>query len=114
MSTIQELTKLVMQFHEERDWVKFHGPKELAVTIMVESSEILELFQWERNNTPEYLEKNTDKIGDEIADVANNLLELAHNLKLDMKEIIEKKMEQNAKKYPIEKSKGNNKKYTEL
>lgn len=114
MSTIQELTKLVMQFHEERDWVKFHSPKELAITVMVESSEILELFQWERNNSPEYLKKNKEKIGDEIADVANNLLELAHILDLDMKEIIEKKMVKNGRKYPIEKAKGNNRKYTEL
>ncbi|KKW01756.1 MAG: hypothetical protein A2898_01865 [Candidatus Kerfeldbacteria bacterium RIFCSPLOWO2_01_FULL_48_11] len=114
MSDIQQLTKKIMDFFEEYDWVKFHHPKELAVDILTESGELLELFKWQTNNTPERIEKNKGHIADEIADVAVSALELAHVLKLDMREIIERKMEKNGEKYPIEKVHGKDVKYTEI
>ncbi|MFH1235747.1 MAG: MazG-like family protein [Parcubacteria group bacterium] len=114
MSDIQQLTKKIMDFFEEYDWVKFHRPKELAVDIFTESGELLELFKWQTNNTPKRIAQNKEKIADEIADVTVSALELAHVLKLDMQEIIVKKMKKNRQKYPIEKARGNDVKYTEL
>lgn len=114
MTDLQELTKKIMSFFKEYDWIKFHHPKELAVDILTESGELLELFKWQTNNTPERIEQNKEKIADEIADVAVSALELAHILKLDMAEIVERKMEKNSRKYPVEKAKGKDHKYSEL
>jgi len=113
MITIAELTKRVIDFHTERDWMKFHTPKEVAVATMVEAAELLELFQWESKATPAGITKNREKILDEVGDVGMKLLELAHLMKFDLKKIVEDKMVKSAAKYPVEKAKGSDKKYTE-
>ena len=109
---MKELIDLINQFRDERDWRKFHNEKDLAISISLEASELLELFQWKQSE--EVVEKSLQEIKEELADVFMYSLMLADNLNLDVEEIIKEKMDINSKKYPVELSKGNNKKYTDL
>jgi len=114
MSDIKELTEKIRKFRDARDWKQYHKPKELAVSVSIEAAELLEKFQWERKNTPEYIDAHKQEIGEELADVMIYLLLLADELELDVKEIVEKKLVKNEKKYPVEKAKGSDKKYNKL
>jgi len=109
MSDNQEIIQQLVRFRNERDWEQFHNPKDLALALSIESSELLELFLWKK---PE--EANVDKIKEELADVFAYAFLLADKYHLDVKEIILDKIQQNAQKYPVDKSKGNAKKYNEL
>ncbi len=109
---MKELIDLINQFRDERDWRKFHNEKDLAISISLEASELLELFQWKQSE--EVVEKSLKEIKEELADVFMYSFMLADNLNLDVEEIIKEKIDINAKKYPVELSKGNNKKYTDL
>ena len=101
----------VNQFRDERNWRQFHNEKDLALSITLEASELLEIFQWK--TAAEGVE-NLDAIKDELADVLIYAYMLADNLNLDIDEIIERKLIKNKEKYPVEKSRNNNSKYTEL
>jgi NTP pyrophosphatase (non-canonical NTP hydrolase) len=95
--------------------MQFHDPKNMAVSIILEASELLEHFQWKTTKeVEEYAKQNKDEIQDEIADIALYLFEMADNLGVNLLDAMKKKLEKNKKKYPIEKAKGNAKKYTEL
>ena len=109
---MKELIDLINQFRDERDWRKFHNEKDLAISISLEASELLELFQWKQSE--EVVEKSLQEIKEELADVFMYSLMLADNLNLDVEEIIKEKIDINSKKYPVELSKGSNKKYTDL
>ena len=109
---MKELIDLINQFRDERDWRKFHNEKDLAISISLEASELLELFQWKQSE--EVVEKSLQEIKEELADVFMYSLMMADNLNLDVEEMIKEKIAINAKKYPVELSKGNNKKYTDL
>lgn len=109
---MDELIERINQFRDERDWRQFHNPKDLAISISLEASELLENFQWKTSE--EAKEKNQENIEQELADVLIYSLMLASDLGLDVEDIIEKKLELNNKKYPVEKSKGNKEKYTEF
>lgn len=109
---MKELMNKINQFRDDRDWRKFHNEKDLAISISLEASELLELFQWK--NSEEVVESSLEEIKEELADVFIYSFMIADNLNLDVEEIIREKIEINAKKYPVELSKGNNKKYTEL
>lgn len=63
MNNIEELTEKIIKFRDARDWKQFHAPKELAVSVCIEAAEILEKFQWQRKNTPEYIEAHKEEIG---------------------------------------------------
>lgn len=97
----------VRHFTSDRDWDKYHTPANLAKTIIIEAGELLECFQWNEDY-------DITKVREELADVIVNCQNLADKLGLDVDEIVNSKMEQNEKKYPVEKSKGKAKKYTEL
>ncbi|WP_175989868.1 nucleotide pyrophosphohydrolase [Bacillus sp. Marseille-Q1617] len=99
MSEIQDLTKKLNQFIEERNWGPSQTPKDLAISISIEAAELLEDFQW--ISSEEALEKNKENIREEIADVLIYSLMLCSKLDLDVKEIIEEKMVKNARKYPV-------------
>ena len=101
----------VNQFRDERNWRQFHNEKDLALSITLEASELLEIFQWK--TAVEGVE-NLDAIKDELADVLIYAYMLADNLNLDIDDIIERKLIKNKEKYPVEKSRNNNSKYTEL
>ena len=92
----------------DRDWNQYHTPANLAKSISIEANELLECFQWD--------EKNFDlqHVKEELADVMVYCQDMLDALGLDEDEIINMKMDMNEKKYPVEKAKGNNKKYTEL
>lgn len=108
MDSIKELQEKIALFTKERDWEKFHTPSNLAKSISIEASELLECFQW---SDTEY---NLENVKEELADVFNYCIQLATVLDLDIKEIILKKMEKNAKKYPVEKAFGSSLKYNKL
>ena len=102
----------INQFRDDRDWRQFHNEKDLAISISLEAAELLELFQWK---SPEEVRENSiERIKEELADVLIYSHMLASNLDLDIDEIIEAKLEKNHIKYPVDKSRGNKEKYTEL
>jgi len=101
----------VNQFRDERNWRQFHNEKDLALSITLEASELLEIFQWK--TAAEGVE-DLDAIKDELADVLIYAYMLADNLNLDIDDIIERKLIKNNEKYPVKKSRDNNSKYTEL
>lgn len=105
----------IVAFRDEREWMQFHNPKNLAASIVIEAGELLELFQWTNMEESERLGRDKrQQISDEIADVAVYLIELADNLGIDLIAAIHQKMDANALKYPVDKARGRNTKYTEL
>ncbi len=115
-TTIDELKKNLKIFVRERDWEQFHHPKDLALSLTLESTEVLELFQW-NNKTLEELKKDPEfmeNMKDELADVLTHTLNLCNYLEIDMSDSFEKKLEKSAKKYPVHLAKGKSDKYTKL
>lgn len=112
--TKQPLTtrQKVNQFRDNRDWRQFHNEKDLAISISLEASELLEIFQW--RNPEEAVENNLEQIKEELADVLIYAHMLADNLDLDIDYIIEEKLGKNNQKYPVNKSKGSKDKYVEF
>ena len=109
---MKKLMNRINQFRDDRDWRKFHNEKDLAISISLEASELLELFQWK--NSEEVVESSLEEIKEELADVFIYSFMMADNLNLDVEEIIKSKLDLNEQKYPVEKSRGSNKKYNEL
>ena len=97
---MKKLMNRINQFRDDRDWRKFHNEKDLAISISLEASELLELFQWK--NSEEVVESSLNEIKEELADVFIYSLMMADNLNLDVEDIIKEKIEINTKKYPIE------------
>lgn len=115
VSDIKEITEKIRKFRDERDWMQFHNHKDMALSLVLEASEVLEHFQWKNGKEiDDYVLKNKEAIADELADVASYLFELADNLGIDLTDAIELKQKKNAEKYPVEKSKGKHTKYTKL
>ena len=118
MTKTSELIKLqgmIRKFIDDRDWDQFHNLKDLAISLNLEASEVLEHFQWKTNEEIEkHIESNRDDVGEELADVLYWTLLIANKADIDLAEAFTEKMDKNATKYPIEKSKGNHIKYTEL
>ncbi len=116
-TTIQELKDLIKKFCDERNWDQFHNAKELAIGISTEASEVLEHFRFKSEEEIEEFFNNPEKkekISEEIADVIYFSLRLSQKYGVDISEALIDKLKKNEKNYPIEKSKGSNKKYTEL
>lgn len=110
-----ELRNALRRFAAERDWDQFHSPKNLAIALSVEASELLEQFQWLSDAESEALSlANQASVEQEMADVLLYLIRLADKLGVDLPTAARKKMNINAEKYPIEKARGSSKKYTEL
>ena len=109
MSDIKIITEALIKFRNERDWDQFHNPKDLAIALSIESSELLENFLWKSHE-----EADKDKVKEELADVIAYALLLAEKYKFDVKAILLEKIKKNGKKYPVEKAKGTAKKYNEL
>ena len=109
MSDLEALTHLVKEFVDARDWSQFHNPKDLALALSIEASELNESFLWKK---PE--EAKPEKVREELADVFIYGLLLAQKYDFDIHMIVKEKLAANAAKYPVEKSKGNAKKYNEF
>lgn len=115
MDTIEDSTKSIIAFRNARDWKQFHNPKDIALSLVLEATEVLEHFQWKNKEEVEkYVIEHKADIGEELADVFNWVLLMCHDLDIDIIEAARQKIEKNAKKYPVTKAKGNAKKYTEL
>lgn len=113
--TIEALTRRVLRHRDERDWGRFHTPKELAVSLCVESAELLALMQWKTGAELERaLAARRGEVEDELADVVHSVLLLASDLKVDLGAALERKLARDAEKYPVAKARGRNDKYTEL
>jgi NTP pyrophosphatase (non-canonical NTP hydrolase) len=104
---MKEIVERVNKFNRERDWGQFHSPENLAKSIVIESAELLENFQWDNNFKQE-------KVEDEIADVFLYTVMLAEKLGMDLVEVAHKKIDKNESRYEVDKVKGSSKKYTEL
>ncbi|MBO4858669.1 MAG: nucleotide pyrophosphohydrolase [Treponema sp.] len=98
----------IRKFVADRDWAQYHSPANLAKSISIEANELLECFQW---SDTDY---NLQHVKEELADVLVYCRDMLDALNLDEDEIINMKMDMNEKKYPVEKAKGSNKKYSEL
>ena len=112
MQVSEETVKEVLKFRDDRDWKQFHDPKDLAISISLEASELLEIFQWPRDDV--YCLDKIDKIKEELADVINYCILMADACNLDLDKIITDKIKLNAAKYPVDKAKGTSTKYNEL
>lgn len=112
MQVSKETVKEVLKFRDDRDWKQFHDPKDLAISISLEASELLEIFQWSRDDV--YCLDKIDKIKEELADVMNYCILMADACNLDLDKIITDKIKLNAAKYPVDKAKGTSTKYNEL
>ena len=109
------LTKLVLDFRAARDWKQFHTPKELAISLVVESAELLEIFQWKQGaELDEAIAKRKGEIADELGDCLHSILLLAHDLKIEVGEALVGKMKKMELKYPVAKARGKPRKYNEL
>lgn len=109
MTDIELLTHEIVNFIKERDWEQFHKPKDTALALSIEASELNEVFLWKNDD-----EANVEKIKEELADVLIYSLDLAHQYNLNVADIIRAKIKRNAEKYPISKCIGSATKYTDL
>ena len=110
-----QLRDTLRQFAAERDWDQFHTPKNLAIALSVEAAELLEHFQWTRDKDPEqFTPPKLEEVSLEAADVLLYLVRLADKLNIDLIQAAMRKVERNSEKYPVDKARGSNKKYTDL
>ena len=114
--SLDDLRQSVYEFAQERDWEQFHIPRSLLLALMAEVGELAELLQW----TPDaaldekWIQDHKSRLSEEMADIFICLLRLADVTNVDLLEAAASKIRQNSEKYPIEKSRGNSRKYTEL
>lgn len=113
--SIAELTAKIQRFVDARDWRQFHNPKDLSIAVAAEAGELMQHFVWQQpDQVDARVDARRDEIASEIADVGILLFELADNLGFSLGEVMERKLQSNEKRYPVEKSRGNNLKYNEL
>jgi len=115
-TNIKQLKELIKEFCEERNWDQYHNAKDLAIGIITESSELLEHFRFKSEKEVDNFFKNAfikEEISEELVDVLFFILRFAERYHIDLSDELKKKLDKNVQKYPIEKAKGSNKKYTE-
>jgi len=114
-SEVEQLQAALRKFAADREWGQFHSPKNLATALLVEAAELLEHFQWITEEQSRSLPGETrEAVAQEVADVLLYLLQLCDKLGIDALDAARKKLELNAKKYPVERARGTSKKYSEL
>jgi len=112
---LDDLAARLREFAVERDWEQFHAPKNLSMALAVEAAELMEHFQWLSEKESAALAPEAKrKAAEELADVFIYTVRLAERLGVDLETAVEEKIRANAAKYPVEKSRGNKRKYTEL
>jgi NTP pyrophosphatase (non-canonical NTP hydrolase) len=109
MNQIEKITAEIIKFRDDRDWEQFHNGKDLALALSIEASELNQLFLWKSAE-----DVNIEKVKEELADILNYAFLIAHKYNLNVDDIILNKIAKNAEKYPVDKAKGNAKKYNEL
>jgi dCTP diphosphatase len=111
---LEEISAKIRAFRDERDWAQFHNPKDMAIAISIEASELLEHFLWKSPvELDARISEKREEIEEEIADIGIYLTELADNLGINLLAAMNKKIEKNALKYPAQRVKGSSKKYNE-
>ncbi len=114
MDKLDELRMRIRQFAEERDWRRYHSPKNLSMALIAEAAELVEHFQWLSEEQSSNLdEQKLEEVRQELADIQIYLITIADKLEVDLLDAVSRKLEINAKKYPAEKVRGQTKKYTE-
>lgn len=116
-TSVKQLKSFVRRFCEKRDWDQFHGPKDLAIGVVTEASELLDHFRFKSEDEARVYFKDPKKrreIEDEVADTLFMLLRFAQMYDIDLSGALKRKVALNNRKYPVHKSKGSNKKYTDL
>ena len=111
---VNKIMKMLRVFASERDWEKFHNPKNLAMALSVEASELVEIFQWlseEESELSNLDDANLDRAKEEIADILIYLIRISDELKIDLESAVKNKLSINEAKYPVESSKGSSLKY---
>lgn len=112
---LASLREKLRRFAIERDWDQYHSPKNLAAALCVEAAELLEHFQWRTDDESKSLpSEQLTKVREEIADVLLYLVRLADKLNVDLLDAAANKIAVNARKYPVDKARGNSRKYTDL
>lgn len=115
MKSLSDLQQSVISFRDARDWKQFHKPKDLALSLVLESAEFMEHFQWKNEEEIQlHLKNRKEDVSDELADVLYWVLLIANDLDIDIEKSLISKIKKNNDKYPIEKAKGKHTKYTEL
>ena len=110
--TFEDVVAKALAFRDERNWAQFHNPKDLAISICLEASELLEAFQWSGGEL--HVPAKQEYMTEELADVVVYCIYLADALDIDLAKVVSEKIDANAKKYPVDKSWGTSRKYTEL
>ena len=111
MSDLERLTAAIVAFRDERDWKQFHNPKDVALSLLLEAGELLEIFQWQQGEAiAQAARARREDVADELADVLSYTLLLAHDQGIDLAAALAAKMEKNARKYPVEQARGSNRK----
>ena len=111
-TNFEAVTERIQQFCKDRDWSQFHDPKNLAISLQLEASEVLELFQWTKDDLVKPDKEN--QVADELADVLYWVIMLSNHYKIDLIRALNSKMDKNELKYPVEKARGISAKYTDL
>jgi NTP pyrophosphatase (non-canonical NTP hydrolase) len=114
---MDDLVKAVVAFRDAREWRQFHNPKDLAISICLEAAELLEPFQWKGSEEIRAFlaeDENLRRVGQEMADVLILLISMADVLDIDLVEAARAKLDENARKYPVERARGNATKYDAL
>lgn len=115
LNEFARLTSAIVQFREERNWGQFHTAKDMAISLMLESAELAEHFQWKsESEIQEHIASHRSELGDELADVLYWVLLMAYDFGVDIEQAFLAKMEKNRKKYPVEKAQGRHTKYSDL
>jgi dCTP diphosphatase len=110
---MDRMMKRVVKFVKDRDWEQFHNPKDLAVSLTLEATEVLEHFQWKNpKEMQRHIKVNKQEVADELVDVLYWVLLMAHDFDIDLDKAFDSKMSQNEAKYPVEKARGKHSKYT--
>ena len=105
----------MIRFRDQRDWGKYHNPKDLAISLSLETGELLEIFQWKTQEEVEFIKSDAEqrqRVKEELGDILIYALTMAHEFAFDPSEIILEKVKINEKKYPVDKAKGKADKYT--
>jgi NTP pyrophosphatase (non-canonical NTP hydrolase) len=115
MDRLEEMIRRIVEFRDARDWEQFHTPKNLAIKLSVEAAELLELFVWRKDDEmEEVVEAKRERLREELGDVLIISLLLAHDLGMDVYDLVMEKLRVDEQKYPVEKFKGRCEKYSEL
>ena len=115
MKNIKDFTKRIVAFRDARDWKQFHNPKDLALSLVLEATEVMEHFQWKnKEEMEEHIKTHKEDVADELADTLYWILLMGNDFNIDVLDALDNKLKKIEEKYPVEKAKGKHTKYNKL